>query len=118
MPRPGYTDYRFKFPVANYAAVTAQMPAFRNWLRNALAYVGTENMLGDGFNAQGQQVDDPADAVIFGRRGVAGGQGDPAFVYFHFRAVAPPGGLPFNPATYGIVATTPAESAAVLGVWL
>lgn len=43
------------------------------------------------------------------------GAGDPGMVYIAIRAddVA----IPFDPAALGLIATTPEESAAVLGVW-
>lgn len=116
-----YTDYRFRFPVASLGVVLAHMPALRAWLRTGPgASFCAENMLGDRFDAAGNPAvvnpDGTDNAVFAGRQGGPGG-GDPAMMYFHYRAIAPLGVIPFIPASIGLVVTTPAESAAVLGVW-
>ena len=43
--------------------------------------------------------------------------GDPAMFYVAIRTDVPPSAIPFDPTTLGLIATTPDESAAVLGVW-
>lgn len=121
-----YTDYRYRFPVAGLALAADAFSALR--AAGLLAAEGLpENMLGDPVLLNGA-------LVTRGRAGRAAVEytdgdsgelvqlpaaGDPDFVYIHIRSEVPPSDLPasFSPAAYGLVETTPEESAAVLGVW-
>ena len=43
--------------------------------------------------------------------------GEPGMFYIAIRTAVQPSAIPFDPAALGLIATPPAESAAVLGVW-
>ena len=114
-----FTDYRFKVPaLADAAAALAALQAA------GLVSPGDApvNMLGcpvvvtvGGLDvtiraARGR----PARDTVVGTLPAAG---DPAFWYLAVRTEVPPGDVPFDPTTLGLVPCDPAESAAVLGVW-
>jgi hypothetical protein len=121
-----YHDYRYRFPVGGLARATEAFAALR--AAGLLPAEGLpENMLGDPLLLDGAEV-------ARGRSGraawsyadpVSGAPvavpacGDPGSVYVHIRSDVAPSQLPpgFDPAAYGLTATTVEESAAVLGVW-
>lgn len=121
-----YSDYRYRFPLAGLALAVDAFAALR--AGGLLPPDGLpENMLGDPISLNGEMV-------ARGRAGRAAVDttdpdtgsavtipaiGDPAMVYVHIRSSTAPSELPpgFDPAAYGLVATTAEESAAVLGVW-
>lgn len=125
-----YIDYRFKF--ADLPMALSAMQELRTI--GILSSAGLpQNMLGDPRDAAGNVVPSGSpDTAFSGRRGspassyvdeISGqtvqvfARGDPGFWYIGIRSSVPPSEITFDPATYGLVATDPDESAAVLGVW-
>jgi hypothetical protein len=121
-----YADYRYRFPLAGLLLAAEAFTALR--LVGVLPPDGLpDNMLGEPVLLNGA-------VITAGRAGRAAleytdpdteqlvqlpAAGDPAFVYVHIRSLVQPEQLPagFDPAAFGLVATSPDESAAVLGVW-
>lgn len=123
-----YMDYRFKFPITGLAKALEAMAELRT---AGLLGKGNlpQNMLGDLRDTSGNAVS--ANAAWAGRPGRAAytytdtytnkqisvpAAGDPGYYYIHIRAEGV-SSLPFDPSAYGLVASDPTESAAVLGVW-
>lgn len=118
-----YFDYRYHFPLTGVALAA---DAFTAWCAGGLlaADAPPDNMLGEPILLNGTQIacgraGRPAVAFTDADTGAAitiPAAGDADFIYIHLRSeLALPAG--FAPAAYGLVATDPAESAAVLGVW-
>lgn len=121
-----YTDYRYKFPLSGLALAVDAFDALR--AAGLLPLDGLpENMLGDPILAGGVVVaKGRAGRAAFSYTDEASGEtvnvpatGDPEMIYVHIRSRVGLGDLPsgFNPSAYGLTATTPEESAPVLGVW-
>jgi hypothetical protein len=132
-----YSDYRLNFSVADLALALEGFDALRGELgieTNTLL----GHMLGDLRDADGNVVnpvdDDPQSTrvVWVGRPGMAAytytdpitdqiievpAKGDPARYYMHIRTETDRTTVTTDLTQYGMVATDPAESAAVLGVW-
>ena len=126
-----YYDYHLKFLVTALPTALTALQA----LRTAGVMAGEtipENMLGNLRGADGNVVADPAQAVWRGDPGLAAltyidpgshqqvtvpARGDPAYYYIAIRSSVAPDQLPFDPSSYGFIAVSPDESAAVLGVW-
>jgi len=115
-------DYRYRFPESAWGDAVLFM--------HLVTEGRITNMLGDPLS----ETAEPAlasDAAVFARKGIAERNGIdptgepvtypatglPGWWYVHVRADIPPEALPADPAAWGFVATSPEESAAVLGVW-
>jgi hypothetical protein len=134
-----YFDYRLNFPTTGLALALEGFDALR-------AELGIEtnmllgHMLGDPRDADGnvvvpqpRDIGDPPDTSVvwIGRPGIAAysytdpnarvvevpARGDPARYYMHIRTETDRTAVTIDLTQYGMVATDPAESAAVLGVW-
>ena len=131
-----YFDYRLNFPTTGLALALEGFDALR-------AELGIEtntllgHMLGDLRDTDGNVVnpvdDDPRSTrvVWVGRPGMAAytytdpndqvvevpAKGDPARYYMHIRTETDQTTVTTDMTQYGMVATDPAESAVVLGVW-
>jgi hypothetical protein len=121
----GYTDYLFKTP--SLPTATGALAAL---VAAGVLAAGEvpQNMLGDPQTVTVASVT----VTIRARQGWAAssytdpdsGQvvtvaaaGDPTQWYLSIRSYVPPGAQPVDPTAYGLVASDPAESASVLGVW-
>jgi hypothetical protein len=132
-----YFDYRLNFPTTGLALALEGFDALRAELMiETNTLLG--HMLGDPRDADGNVVnpvdDDPQSTrvVWVGRPGMAAytytdpitdqiievpAKGDPARYYMHIRTETDRTTVSTDLTQYGMVATDPAESAAVLGVW-
>lgn len=121
-----YTDYRYKFPTVGLTKAVEALNVLRTaGLLGAEAL--PENMLGDTIRLGGAVVAKgrtgrPAFSYVdelTGQTVNVLAQGDPNMTYIHIRSSTDPTELPadFSPAAFGLIATTPEESATVLGVW-
>jgi len=123
-----YFDYRFRF--TDLARALGAIAA----LRTAGILSAGElpaNMLGTQRDAAGKWTADSDKVAFCGEHGRPGGTfiddngdpqsfeavGDPAYWYIHVRSVVDPRTIPFDPASFGLEVSDPAESASVLGVW-
>jgi hypothetical protein len=134
-----YFDYRLNFPTTGLALALEGFDVLR-------AELGIEtntllgHMLGDPRDADGnvvvpqpRDIGDPPDTSVVwvGRPGMAAysytdpndqvvevpARGDPARYYMHIRSETDRTTVSTDLTQYGMAATDPAESAAVLGVW-
>jgi hypothetical protein len=118
----GFYDYTYSFPQSGLALALGGFAALRAVGLLGAGQVPT-NMLGTARDAAGNpavtNADGTSTAAWCGEPGGAGGT-DPTHFYIAIRAMVSPTQLAeagVNPGTYGLVATSAAESAAVLGVW-
>lgn len=129
-------DYRLTFPVTALANGVTGLRALRAELKSKGA--GAQNALGDPRDASGNIVVPDSNAPIgtsppevwYGRPGSPAtsytdlngtvvevpARGDPALYYVHIRSEQTAG--EFNLTQYDMRSSGPAESAAVLGIWL
>ena len=122
----GYVDLTYSFPISGLATALGGLAALQ--AAGVLADGTTiANEIGDAYAADGT----PATTAANGNSNMAfrGKPGDPSTtpptdptqMYVAFRATdtqaTQVAGAGIDPATYGLVVTTPQESAAVLGVW-
>ena len=111
----GYTDYLFSSPtLADLGAALQALQAA------GLVETGDvpENMLGD---PQTVTINGPVDPVTHLPAQIPliirAKQDGNGVWHVAVRTVVPPSAVPFDPATLGLTADTPATSAAVLGSW-
>ena len=124
-----YYDYRYKCALADLPVALRVLDA----LRAASVLHGASlpaNMLGDARDATGALVGPDVEPAFVGRTGRAASTftddstqqtittpptGDPGYWYFAVRTTLD--ALPVDPTTFGLIACSAEESAAVLGVW-
>lgn len=124
-----YFDYRLKFPVVGLPTALSALAA----LKASGVMVGEDvpqNMLGSPRDAAGSVT--ASSPLWRGEPGRASTSftdpgtgltvtlpacGDPAYFYIHIRTAVSPASIGLDPATYGLIACTPEETASVLGVW-